>query len=462
MPTTFVGNPAPSFDLPCTRQPDPTRGRARLLDYKGRWLVLVFYPRDFSMVCPTELIGLSQRREEFAEHDCDLLAISCDPVELHERWLATPKTQGGLGGLSFPLASDLDGSVSAAYGVFEPRQNLAVRGTFIVDPDGRIQYQVVHSLSVGRRSQEVLRVLSALQSGGLCREDWMTDGSHIDPYTVLQPGNIFSHYYMDSEIGAGTFARVYLARDLQLDRPVALKVFNRDCPVTPSSVLAEARSVAALNHPNICTIYAVDDTAGLPVIAMEYVQGLSLANRLRGEPAAIDELLAIARQIAGGMAAAHDAGIVHGDLKPENIMVGDDGLVKVLDFGLARRINRVNATELEETSELGLAEGGDGVFGTPRYLAPEQTRGEPATFASDVFALGVVFFEMATRRPAFAEGNVLQVMDRIRNVDPEAMAAEAGEPFTPLLRSMLLADPTRRDVAMRRIVAEIDAVCESV
>ncbi|WP_165250763.1 protein kinase domain-containing protein [Paludisphaera soli] len=462
MPTTFVGNPAPLFDLPRTRLPEPFRERSRLLDYRGRWLVLVFYPRDFSMVCPTELIALSQRREEFAALDCEVLAISCDTVELHERWMTTPKAQGGLGGLNFPLASDLDGKVSEAYGVFEPRQNLAVRGTFIVDPKGLIQYQVVHSLSVGRRSQEVLRVLTALQSGGLCREDWMTDGSHLDPYTMLGPGNIFSHYYMESEIGVGTFARVYLARDLQLDRPVALKVFRRDCPVTPSTVLAEARSVAALNHPNICTIYAVDDTAGLPVIAMEYVQGRSLAHHLRDSEMRMDERLSVARQIAGGMAAAHDAGIVHGDLKPENIMVGGDGLVKVLDFGLARRIHRVNLVNPDETSELGLAESGDGLFGTPRYLAPEQTRGEPATFASDVFALGAVLYEMATGRPAFAEGNVLQVMDRIRNVDPERMASEAGEPFTCLLRSMLLPDPTERDLDMRRIVAEIDAVCESV
>ncbi|WP_165065216.1 protein kinase domain-containing protein [Paludisphaera rhizosphaerae] len=462
MPSTFVGNPAPPFDLPCTRRPDPSRNRARLVDYKGRWLALVFYPRDFSMVCPTELIGLSQRVEEFRDLGCDLLGVSCDPVELHDRWIATPKSQGGLGGLNFPLASDVDGEISTAYGVFDPRRNLALRGTFIVDPEGIIQYEVIHSLSIGRRSQEVLRVLTALQSGGLCREDWMTDGSNIDPYQILQPGNIFSHYHLDSEIGAGTFARVYLARDLQLDRPVALKVFNRDCPVTPSTALAEARSVAALNHPNICTIYAVDDAAGLPVIAMEYIQGRTLSSRLRMERPPIDDLLHLARQIAGGVAAAHDAGIIHGDLKPDNIMVADDGLVKVLDFGLARRVDRLGPVQTDETSEFGIAENGDGLFGTPRYLAPEQTLGDPATFASDVFSLGIVFYEMATGIPAFTEGNVLQVMHQIRNIDADAMAVAAGEPFTPLLRSMLVPDPTRRDVPMRRIVAEIDAVCESV
>ena len=119
MQNTLIGNPAPPFDLPCTRFPDPGRHRASLGDYRGRWLILVFYPRDFSMVCPSELIGLSQRHEELAGMKCELLAIGCDPVDLHERWMETPKAQGGLGGLNFPLASDPDGEVSQAYGVYQ-------------------------------------------------------------------------------------------------------------------------------------------------------------------------------------------------------------------------------------------------------------------------------------------------------------------------------------------------------
>ena len=115
---TLIGNPAPAFDLPCTRFPDPARSRVSLADYRGRWLVLVFYPRDFSLVCPTELIGLSQRFDEFAAQNCELLGVSCDSVESHERWIATPMSRGGLGGLSFPLGSDLDGSAARAYGVY--------------------------------------------------------------------------------------------------------------------------------------------------------------------------------------------------------------------------------------------------------------------------------------------------------------------------------------------------------
>src|SRR5262245_11514905 len=98
--STLIGNPAPAFDLPCTRFPDPARSRVALTDYRGRWLVLVFYPRDFSLVCPTELIGLSQRFDEFAGCGCELLGISCDSVESHERWIATPRARGGLGGLN--------------------------------------------------------------------------------------------------------------------------------------------------------------------------------------------------------------------------------------------------------------------------------------------------------------------------------------------------------------------------
>ena len=301
---------------------------------------MVFYPRDFSLICPTELIGLSQRFDEFAAQNCELLGVSCDSVESHERWIATPRSRGGLGGLSFPLGSDLDGSAARAYGVYQEKDHLAVRGLFIIDPEGLVQYQVVHSLSVGRRSQEVLRVLAALQSGGLCREDWMADGQTIDPFQVIRPGSYFSHYQIEAEAGSGTFARVYRAKDLQLDRSVALKVFKPDCPVTPSAALAEARVAAALNHPNLCTIYAVDDSAGVPIISMEYIAGESLSKAVRPGQLSNESLLSIARQIAAGMAAAHAEGIVHGDLKPENVMVTAEGVVKVLDFGLARRLRR--------------------------------------------------------------------------------------------------------------------------
>jgi alkyl hydroperoxide reductase subunit AhpC len=459
--STLIGNPAPDFDLPCTRFPDPARSSAALADYKDRWLLLVFYPKDFSLVCPTELISLSQRLDEFAAQGCDILGVSCDTVESHERWIATPQARGGLGGLNFPLASDLDGAAARAYGVFQEHQHLAVRGLFIIDPAGLVQYQVVHNLSVGRRSQEVLRVLAAIQTGGLCREEWMADNQTFDPFRAIRPGSYFSHYSIEEEVGSGTFARVYRARDLQLDRPVALKVFKPDCPVTPSAALAEARAAAALNHPNLCTIYAVDDTAGVPIISMEYISGKSLARIDRVNNLTRDAVLSISLQIASGVAAAHAEGIVHGDLKPENVMVTAEGVVKVLDFGLARRLRTGQPIVSDETADLGLADSGHGLFGTPRYLAPEQVRGEPATHASDVFSLGVILYELAAGKSAFPSNNLLGVLDQIRSVEPDRLASETPEPFATLLRQLLVREPDRRQITMREAAETLFAACDS-
>jgi eukaryotic-like serine/threonine-protein kinase len=458
---TLIGSPAPLFDLPCTRFPDPARSRVRLGDYRGRWLVLVFYPRDFSLVCPTELIGLSQRFDEFGAQNCDLLGVSCDSVESHERWIATPMSRGGLGGLNFPLASDEHGTAARAYGVYQEHQHVAVRGLFIIDPAGLVQYQVVHSLSVGRRSQEILRVLAALQSGGLCREDWMADDPTVDPFQAIRPGRYFSHYLIEAEVGSGTFARVFRARDLQLDRAVALKVFKPDCPVTPSAALAEARSAAALNHPNLCTIYAVDDSAGVPIISMEYIRGETLSRISRAGPLLLDSLLSVTRQLASGMAAAHAEGIVHGDLKPENVMVTAEGLVKVLDFGLARRLRGRQPVSIDETAELGLAEAGNGLFGTPRYLSPEQVRGEPVTLASDLFSLGAIFYELATGKPAFAADTLLQVLEQIRATDAEKLAAESPDPFAGLLRRLMAGDPLNRSITMKEVADALNGFAES-
>jgi serine/threonine-protein kinase len=196
----------------------------------------------------------------------------------------------------------------------------------------------------------------------------------------------------------------------------------------------------------------VDDTAGVPIIAMEYIAGRPISQVGRGEVLASEALQSIARQIAAGMAAAHGAGIVHGDLKPENVMIADDGLVKILDFGLARRLRGRPPAVTDETAELGLAELGRGLFGTPRYLSPEQVRGEPATPASDLFSLGVIFFELATGKTAFPGPGLLQVLDQIRSVEPKALAAEVPEPFATLLRALLIPDPPRRTITMREVV----------
>jgi serine/threonine protein kinase len=132
-------------------------------------------------------------------------------------------------------------------------------------------------------------------------------------------------------------------------------------------------------------------------------------------------------------------------------MVTAEGLVKVLDFGLARRLRRAQPLRTDDTEELGVAEAGDGLFGTPRYLAPEQVRGEAATHLSDVFALGAILYELSTGRPAFAADNLLQVFEQIRSVNPDAMAADTPEPFPSLIRQLLVGDPSQRSITMKEV-----------
>lgn len=454
-PSPLLGSLAPPFDLACTTVPDPSRRRAALDDYRGRWLILIFYPRDFSLVCPTELTGLSHKIAEFRRQGCDLLGISCDSVETHERWIATPRSQAGLGGLAFPLASDSDGAVGRAYGVYVEPLHVSLRGLFIIDPDGVLQYQVVHNLSVGRRSDEILRVLSAIQTGGLCGEDWSAEGDTIDPTRALVPNSMVAHYRIEAEIGSGTFSTVYRAHDTILDRTVALKVLKSNGPSTSATALAEARSAAALAHPNICTVFGVDDSLGVPVIAMEYLPGRPLSRVMDGSPVAPGRAASIGRQLALGMAAAHSSGVVHGDLKPDNVIVSDDDIAKILDFGLSRRRHR--RPSFAGTVPLGVAEISSGLYGTPSYMAPEQTRGASASEATDIFALGVILFEMATGQKAFPGNNLLQVLGLIRSVDPDTLAARTPEPIASVLRRALARDPADRTITMRGIADRLDA-----
>jgi alkyl hydroperoxide reductase subunit AhpC len=442
-----VGKRAPQFDLPCTRG-SGLPGQARLADYTDRWLILVFYPRDFSLVCPTELTALSVRIEEFRSRSCDILGISTDSIETHERWMATPQAQGGLGPISFPLASDRDGAVARAYGVLLEPQHVALRGLFIIDPNGVLQYQAVHNLSVGRRSDEVVRMLTALESGGMCPEDWCAECATLDPTQVVVPGTMLGHYRVEVELGQGSFASVFRAHDTVLDRPVALKVFKAGSAAPPLAILAEARAAAALNHPNVCTIFAVDDSEGVPVISMELVDGQPLSAMLQDGALPAGQVASLGRQVAQGMAAAHGLGIVHGDLKPANLLVTRGGVVKITDFGLARRAPPPQTGD--ETQEWPSAEAG-GISGTPSYMSPEQARGEPITPRSDVFSLGVVLYEMLTGARAFTGQNILQVLHEIGNADSARYAAEVPEPFSGILRQSLVSDAHDRRLTMERI-----------
>jgi alkyl hydroperoxide reductase subunit AhpC/tRNA A-37 threonylcarbamoyl transferase component Bud32 len=449
----LVGSRAPSFALPCSRVPGSERERVTLDDYRDRWLVLMFYPRDFSLVCPTELTAVSTRLEEFQRRDCDVLAVSTDPVATHERWVTTPRTQGGLGELRFPLASDEDGAVCQAYGVYLPRQHVALRGLFIIDPNGVLQYQVVHNLSVGRRAEEVLRVLDGLQTGGLCPSDWDPASPSLDPLRTLGPNSVLGQYRLEAEIGRGSFGAVYRAQDMLLERRVALKVLRADAGISADSLLREARVAAALIHPHVCTVLSVDASEGVPMIVMEYLDGQPLSKLMDSGPLPAARAAAIVRQAALGMAAAHVQGIVHGDLKPANIMVTEAGVAKILDFGLARRQPRSTGDET-----IANRDGPQGLSGTPSYMAPEQARGQALSPASDVYSLGLILYEMLTGRHALPGNTVLEILQKVGTIDAERFAAEVDERFAPILRQALITDWQKRQISMTELAALLESV----
>lgn len=449
----LVGKRAPGFTLQCTRGDGSGTTRVSLDDFMDRWLLLVFYPRDFSLICPTELTALSSRVEEFEQRGCDLLAISTDSIESHERWIGTPRAHGGLGPIRFPLASDVDGEVSRAFGVFLERQRVSLRGLFIVDPNGVVQFQVIHNLTVGRRTDEILRVLAALETGGMCAEGWCPTRPTLDPTEALSPGRVVAHYRIEGELGAGGFGVVYRAYDQVLQRLVAIKLFKPGKLRSVTSVLAEARAAAALNHPNICTVFAIDDSEGVPVIAMEFVPGRPLSRLLDDGPLAVDRVARIGRQVASGMAAAHARGIVHRDLKPSNILIAANDVVKVTDFGLSQRHDLKIGSDT--TQSFHVEE--HAIVGTPTYMSPEQVRREAVTAASDVFAFGLVVYEMLTGERALQGDDAVEVFRMVKGLNPDALAAKLPAPYAGIVRKAIEPNLSERSLTMQQIAVEFEA-----
>lgn len=167
-----VGHAAPDFNMPSTKNIEQLNENVKLADYKGRWLVLLFYPLDFTFVCPTELTAFSDRYEEFQGIGADIVGVSIDSVYTHRAWLRTPRDKGGIEGLVYPLGSDMTKQVSSDYGVLIDEKGIALRGLFIIDPEGVLRYAVIHDLNIGRSTDETLRVIQALQTGGLCQAEW--------------------------------------------------------------------------------------------------------------------------------------------------------------------------------------------------------------------------------------------------------------------------------------------------
>ena len=167
-----VGQPAPDFNMPSTKNMETLAENVKLSDYAGKWLVLLFYPLDFTFVCPTELTAFSDRLEELNGIGAEVIGISTDSVHSHRAWIKTPRDQNGVADLQYPLASDVGGKLAKAYNILVEDEGIALRGLYIINPEGVLQYAVVHDLNIGRSVDETLRVLQGLQTGGLCSADW--------------------------------------------------------------------------------------------------------------------------------------------------------------------------------------------------------------------------------------------------------------------------------------------------
>ena len=281
------------------------------------------------------------------------------------------------------------------------------------------------------------------------------------PALSLDPGSSMGSYRIEELLGAGGMGEVYRARDGTLERDVAIKVLPRHVASNPERIarlLREARLLAALNHPNIAAIYGVVEADAHRGLVLEFVDGPTLADRLAAGPLSLDDALRIAHQIADALAAAHEQGIVHRDLKPANIKITSSGVVKVLDFGLAKDVAG-DARHLSHSTAIAEARTHQGVLlGTSAYMSPEQAEGKPVDARSDVFALGVLLYEMLCGRRPFRGDTTLSTLASILQAAPDPprhLRGEIPETVERIVLRCLEKKPEARYPSMQDVLREL-------
>ncbi len=258
--------------------------------------------------------------------------------------------------------------------------------------------------------------------------------------------SILSHYRIIEKLGAGGMGEVYLAHDTKLNRKVAIKLLPLDSALDDQArrrLIREARAAASLDHPNICTVHEVSEDNGRLFIAMQFVEGETLAARIARKPLELSESVELSIQMADALVAAHAKGIIHRDLKPQNIMVTGRHQIKMLDFGLAKIVDDQGALDPEaETRSLLTASGM--IIGTVPYMSPEQVKGEMLDARSDMFSFGTVFYEMITCRQPFAAKTGAETISAILTSEPPLLGSPVPSTVERIVRTCLEKDRDRR------------------
>ncbi len=252
----------------------------------------------------------------------------------------------------------------------------------------------------------------------------------------LKPGQKLSHYRLIEKIGEGGMGVVHLAHDTRLQRDVALKVL-------PAGLLSdetvrgrfrrEARALSKLNHPNIATVHDFDTQAGVDFLVMEYIRGVTLNDKLSAGALPEETVVHLGTQLAEGLAAAHDEGVMHRDVKPGNLRVTPDGRLKILDFGLAKLLQPVDPSATTAVTMTGT----QGIVGTPMYMSPEQFRGEEVDARTDIFATGIVLYEMATGQRPFEAKSAMALVADIQHKTPTP-PNQVNPSISPRLEEVIL------------------------